>query len=81
MVHYIGVASNLVARVWQHKSNVVEGFTNQYQVHNLVWYEMHETMLYAIAREKSIKKWNRVWKLKLIEKSNAEWRDLYNEIL
>lgn len=78
---YVGVTSDLVARIWQHKNDVAEGFTNKYAVHSLVWYEVHETMASAITREKIIKKWNRTWKLKLIEKSNSEWIDLYNEIL
>jgi len=67
---YIGVTSDLIKRVWQHKNDVVEGFTKQYGVHMLVWYEPHETMESAIQREKNIKKWNRRWKLALIKKSN-----------
>lgn len=78
---YVGVTSNLAARVWQHKHNVVDGFTNQYAVHYLVWYEVHETMESAIVREKAIKKWNRRWKLRLIEKMNPEWQDLYQNIV
>lgn len=77
----MGVTSNLAARVWQHKHNVVDGFTNQYAVHYLVWYEVHETMESAIVREKAIKKWNRRWKLRLIEKMNPEWQDLYQNIV
>jgi putative endonuclease len=80
-VLYIGVTSDLVKRSWEHKNNVVEGFTRKYNVHRLVWYETHETMLTAIQREKQIKKWNRDWKIKLIEKENPEWCDLYTEIL
>ena len=78
---YIGVTSNLVQRVWQHKNDLVEGFTKQYGVHRLVWYELHETMESAIAREKALKKWNRAWKIELIEKTNPKWTDLYYEII
>ena len=77
---YIGVTSDLVKRVWQHKNDLVEGFTKQYGVHMLVWYEPHETMESAIRREKSIKKWNRKWKLDLIEQSNPQWQDLFNDL-
>jgi putative endonuclease len=77
---YVGVTSDLVKRVWQHKNDLVEGFTKQYGVHVLVWYEPHETMESAIKREKAIKKWNRKWKLKLIEQCNPLWRDLYKEL-
>ena len=74
---YVGVTSDLLKRVWEHKDNVVEGFTRRYGVHILVWFEMHETMESAITREKAIKEWERAWKLKMIEKTNPEWRDLY----
>ena len=67
---YTGVTSDLVQRVWQHKNGVVEGFTKRYGVHLLVWFEIHETMASAIAREKAIKEWKRAWKIELIEKSN-----------
>jgi putative endonuclease len=77
---YIGVTSDLVARIWQHKTDLAEGFSEQYQVHLLVYYEMHATMLVAITREKQLKKWNREWKIKLIEGVNENWDDLYNEI-
>ena len=77
---YIGVTSNLTQRVWQHKNDLVEGFTERYSVHKLVWYEVHETMESAIAREKALKKWNRAWKIELIENSNPNWADLYDEI-
>ena len=76
---YIGVTSNLVHRVWQHRDNLVEGFTKRYGVHQLVWYEFHETMESAIRKEKALKKWNRTWKMKLIERSNPTWSDLYEE--
>ena len=77
---YTGFTSNLVQRVWQHKNNLVEGFTERYGIHTLVWYEVHETMISAITREKKIKNWKRIWKLALIEKTNPEWRDLYIDI-
>ena len=77
---YTGVTSNLPKRIWEHKTKVVEGFTKKYSVDKLVWYELHETMESAIAREKAIKKWNRYWKLELIEKTNPEWNDLYLDI-
>jgi putative endonuclease len=78
---YVGVTSNLVQRVWQHKSDLVEGFTKKYEVHVLVWYEAHETMESAITREKTIKGWQRKWKLDLIESANPTWRDLYGDIV
>jgi putative endonuclease len=77
---YVGVTSNLTQRIWQHKSDLVEGFTKRYGVHTLVWHETHSTMESAIAREKAIKEWKRAWKMALIEKSNPEWRDLYEEL-
>ena len=78
---YVGVTSNLVQRIWQHKNDYVEGFTKRYDVHTLVWFEAHESMESAIAREKAIKEWKRVWKVELIEKGNPPWRDLYDEIV
>ena len=78
---YIGVTSNLVKRIWEHKNNIVEGFTKQYGVHQLVWYELHGTMDSAIVREKRLKDWKRAWKLKLIEDKNPEWQDLYETII
>ena len=77
---YIGVTSDLIKRVWRHRNNLVEGFTKRYAVHNLVWYELHETMESAIIREKNIKKWNREWKLNLIERSNPLWQDLFEQL-
>lgn len=74
---YVGVTSDLIQRVWQHKSDLVEGFTRRYGVHRLVWYELHDSMETAIAREKAIKEWKRAWKIKLIEGFNPEWADLY----
>jgi putative endonuclease len=78
---YVGVTSNLVQRVWQHKNDLVEGFTKRYRVHKLVWYEMCGSMEAAIAREKAMKEWKRRWKIELIEKCNPEWRDFYQDIL
>jgi putative endonuclease len=78
---YIGVTSELIKRVWEHKHNVVKGFTERYRVHRLVWYEMHETMGSAIRKEKMLKNWKRVWKLELIERSNPNWKDLYEEVI
>ncbi len=78
---YVGVTSNLVQRVYEHKNDFVDGFSNRYGVHCLVWYEPDATMENAIIREKNIKKWNRAWKVALIEKSNPEWRDLYEQIV
>lgn len=77
---YIGVTSNLVERIWQHKNGVHEGFTKQYNVHTLVYYELHDDMLAAITREKQLKKWKRDWKLRLIEEGNPGWRDLWEDI-
>ncbi|WP_449467154.1 GIY-YIG nuclease family protein [Stenotrophomonas humi] len=78
---YIGVTSNLVARTWQHREHVVEGFSKRYNVIQLVWFELHETMESAILREKQLKKWNREWKLRLVDEANPEWRDLWEEIV
>ena len=78
---YIGVTSDLVQRIWQHKHELVKGFTQKYRVHTLVWYEIHATMESAIGREKAIKEWQRAWKIELIETLNPEWRDLYEEIV
>jgi putative endonuclease len=74
---YIGVTSDLVKRIWEHKNNAVESFTQRYGVHTLVWYEPHESMMSAIDREKAIKEWQRAWKIRLIEANNPEWDDLY----
>jgi putative endonuclease len=78
---YIGVTSNLVKRIWEHKTNVVEGFTKNYGVHTLVWYEIHDTIESAIQREKVLKKWERQWKIELIESFNSDWKDLYGTIV
>ncbi len=77
---YTGVTSALVQRVWQHKKNLVEGFTSKYIVHMLVYYELHGDMEHAILREKQIKRWKRAWKIRLIEQMNPEWLDLYDSI-
>ena len=78
---YTGVTSDLRKRIWEHQNNVMEGFTRKYGVHRLVYFEMHENMSAAIAREKQIKKWNRAWKLKIIEQQNPNWEDLWPRIL
>ena len=78
---YVGVTSDLVQRIWQHRQGLVEGFTQRYGVHMLVWFEQHATMLDAIAREKRIKEWKRAWKLELTETNNPRWRDLYDDLL
>jgi len=78
---YIGVTSTLERRMMEHRSGEIGGFTKKYGVKMLVYVEFHDTMPAAIAREKQIKEWRRVWKLELIEQANPEWRDLYQEIL
>jgi putative endonuclease len=78
---YIGVTSDLMKRVWEHKNDLVEGFTKEYGVHRLVYFEMIEDMASAIQREKQMKKWNRDWKIELIEKDNPEWADLYDSLV
>jgi putative endonuclease len=77
---YIGVTSSLIQRVWQHKHGVIEGFTKKYGLHVLVWYELHATMESAITREKALKFWKRIAKLRIIEQMNPDWLDLYPEI-
>ncbi|OVE78268.1 hypothetical protein BVX98_00920 [bacterium F11] len=77
---YIGVTSDLIKRIWQHRENLVEGFTKRNQIHHLVWYEVHSLMEHAIRREKQLKKWNRQWKLRLIEERNPNWTDLYEAL-
>ena len=78
---YIGVTSHLVQRIWQHKNDLVPGFTEKFGVHDLVYFELMDDMASAIAREKQLKKWNRAWKLALIEKQNPTWQDLWPTIL
>ncbi len=77
---YTGITSDLVKRVYEHKNNPVNGFTKKYNVHSLVWYEIHESVESAMIREKRIKKWKRPWKLELIEQNNPGWTDLYESI-
>ncbi len=78
---YIGVTSNLIKRIHEHKSDAVPGFTQEHGVHTLVWFEQHETMQSAISQEKQLKNWKRDWKLDLIEEQNPEWKDLYPGLL
>jgi putative endonuclease len=78
---YVGVTSDLVKRIREHKNDATEGFTKEYAVHILAYYELHEDMAVAITREKQIKKWNRAWKIELIESTNPDWRDLWEEIV
>jgi putative endonuclease len=78
---YTGVTSDIVGRVWEHKNDVLEGFTKTYSVHILLWYEVREDINAAIAREKQIKGWNRAWKIRLIEKENSGWNDLYERLI
>jgi len=78
---YVGVTSDLVKRVWEHKNSLAEGFTKRYSIHQLVWYELHNSMESAIIREKRLMDWKRAWKLELIESSNPDWHDLYHEIV
>ncbi|HEY9840188.1 MAG: GIY-YIG nuclease family protein [Candidatus Sericytochromatia bacterium] len=79
-VLYLGVTSDLRRRIWEHKTDAVEGFSKRYSVHMLVWYEVHEDITAAIQREKQIKKWKREYKLNLIAAMNPEWKDFYPEI-
>ena len=78
---YIGVTSDLAKRVWQHKNEIADGFTKKYKLHTLVWYQPHATMESAITREKALKYWHRVWKIRIIEQMNPDWCDLYNEVI
>ncbi len=78
---YTGVTSDLRKRIFEHRTDLIEGFTKKYGVHNLVYFEMHENMSAAITREKQIKKWNRAWKLRIIEQQNPNWEDLWQRIL
>ena len=77
---YAGVTSDLIGRIWQHREHVIEGFSARHGVTRLVWYELHPTMESAIQREKRIKKWNRAWKVRLIDEMNPSWRDLWPDI-
>jgi putative endonuclease len=76
---YIGITSDLEQRIWEHKHDVYDGFTKRHKVHLLVYYEDGGNALNAIGREKQMKKWNRAWKIRLIDKYNPRWKDLYNE--
>lgn len=78
---YIGVTSDLIRRVQEHKQDLIYGFTKKYKVHNLVYYEQTEDVYAAMSREKALKKWNRQWKINLIEKENPNWKDLYASII
>ena len=77
---YVGVTSNLIKRIYEHKTNAIKGFTQDYNVKNLVYYETTPSMISSIEREKQLKKWNRAWKIKIIEEFNPTWQDLYNNI-
>ena len=77
---YIGVTSNLIKRVYEHKNNLANGFTKKYNIHNLVYYEIHDDIKSALTREKQLKKWNRKWKIELIEKDNYFWDDLFEKL-
>ena len=77
---YTGVTADLARRVWQHKADEAAGFTRTYGVKQLVWFEVHDSMAGAIVREKQIKKWNRAWKVEMIERDNPQWDDLYERL-
>ena len=78
---YVGVTSDVVQRIWQHKNGLAGGFSQAYSVHMLVYFEQHADMVAAITREKQIKKWRRAWKVALIEKTNPGWHDLWIDVL
>ena len=78
---YIGVTNNLIRRIYEHKNDLIEGFTNKYNVHKLVYYEQVNDVYSAMQREKRLKKWKRKWKLGLIESVNPDWNDLYEELI
>ena len=78
---YIGVTNDLIRRVYEHKNDLIDGFTKKYVVHRLVYYEQYDDVANAIQREKRLKKWNRQWKIKLIEKENPEWEDIYLQLI
>ena len=78
---YIGVTSDIVKRVYEHKNSFVDGFTKKYHIHKLVYFETHHSIEEAIKREKQLKKWIRAWKIDLIEKENPDWEDLYDSVL
>jgi putative endonuclease len=78
---YVGVTSDLQKRAWEHENELVDGFTKKYEVHKLVYYELYADMVSVITREKQMKKWNRAWKLELIERENPDWNDLWDAIV
>ena len=78
---YTGVTRDLIRRIYEHKSGVVEGFTKKYKVNQLVWFDHSESIIAAIQREKQIKAWRRAWKIQLIEQTNPHWNDLYPALL
>ena len=78
---YIGVTSDLIQRMWQHRTDAADGFSKRHKAHKLVYFEPHQSIADAILREKRLKKWNRAWELELVEKDNPYWRDLYPEIV
>ncbi len=77
---YVGVTYNLMKRVYEHRTDIIQGFTKKYSIHKLVYYEQTNDIYNAIEREKRLKKWHRKWKIKLIEKFNPNWDDLYDEV-
>jgi len=78
---YVGLTNNLIRRVYEHKNDLIEGFTKKYRIHLLVYYEVYQDIKNAIIREKILKKWNRIWKIELIENHNPEWEDLYDKLI
>jgi putative endonuclease len=78
---YLGVTADLVRPVYEHREAFVAGFTKEYEVKRLVWYEIHTDIVAAITREKQLKKWNRAWKIELVQQRNPHWRDLFDEIV
>ena len=78
---FLGVTSDLIKHTWQHREAFVEGFAAKHNVKRLVWYEVHEDAHAAITREKQLKKWNRAWKIELIQERNPQWRDLFDKVV
>ena len=78
---YIGVTNDLIRRVWEHRENSVEGFTSTHDVHKLVYFEQFDDIEHAIVREKRLKRWNRDWKIRLIEEKNPNWHDLFESLI
>jgi putative endonuclease len=78
---YTGMTDNLARRIWEHRTDAVPGFTSKYGAKTLVWYELHEWREAAFTRERQLKKWNRSWKLQMIEQLNPQWRDLFDEVM